>query len=145
MIKIAHRGNTHGPKPELENTPEYIDQALEQGYDVELDIWIREGSLYLGHDKPETYIEKEFLFNRRDLLWCHAKNLDALVWLLQNGMHTFYHDKDDYILTSKGFIWPCIGSTVSENTMCVMPEKFTYDENELKYVKGICSDFISKY
>ena len=39
MIFIAHRGNTKGPNKELENTPGYIDEALDNGFDVEVDIW----------------------------------------------------------------------------------------------------------
>ena len=39
MILISHRGNINGRQPNLENLPEYIDSALELGYDVEIDIW----------------------------------------------------------------------------------------------------------
>jgi hypothetical protein len=36
----AHRGNLFGPKPELENTPDYIDQAIKFGFKVEVDVWL---------------------------------------------------------------------------------------------------------
>ena len=39
MKLISHRGNLEGRKPELENNPEYIDEALSKGYDVEIDVW----------------------------------------------------------------------------------------------------------
>ena len=29
MILISHRGNINGSKPEMENKPEYIQQALD--------------------------------------------------------------------------------------------------------------------
>jgi len=37
MIYISHRGNINGPQPKLENSPHYIKQALEQGYQVVLE------------------------------------------------------------------------------------------------------------
>ena len=38
MKIISHRGNIRGPNPEKENRPSYIDCALGNGYDVEIDI-----------------------------------------------------------------------------------------------------------
>jgi len=38
VILIAHRGNWKGPS-EKENDPEYLEQALKHGFDVETDIW----------------------------------------------------------------------------------------------------------
>ena len=34
MILIAHRGNTSGPNPEKENNPQYVDKAIDSGYNV---------------------------------------------------------------------------------------------------------------
>jgi hypothetical protein len=39
MYLIAHRGNINGPNKEHENSPGYILNAIELGYDVEVDIW----------------------------------------------------------------------------------------------------------
>jgi len=46
---ISHRGNIDG-KTLLENQPSYIDDAIDLGYDVEIDIWYIGDKLYLGHD-----------------------------------------------------------------------------------------------
>ena len=46
MILIAHRGNLFG-KSEEENHPDFIDQALLQGFDVEIDLWYKNGSLII--------------------------------------------------------------------------------------------------
>ena len=59
MILIAHRGNIHGRKEERENTKTYALEALERGYNVELDVWFT-GKLWLGHRKPKEQIELEF-------------------------------------------------------------------------------------
>ena len=45
MILIAHRGNTIGPNIEKENHPDYIDEAIKKGFDVEVDI---RGNLFDG-------------------------------------------------------------------------------------------------
>ena len=33
---ISHRGNLDGLNPERENSPDYIDEAISKGYDVEM-------------------------------------------------------------------------------------------------------------
>ena len=38
MKLIAHRGNIDGPNPSKENHPEYIESAIVDGYDVEIDL-----------------------------------------------------------------------------------------------------------
>ena len=38
-LYISHRGNLTGPIPEKENTVDYINDAIHQGFDVEIDIW----------------------------------------------------------------------------------------------------------
>ena len=39
MILIAHRGNISGIDDARENSPKYISEALNIGYDVEVDVW----------------------------------------------------------------------------------------------------------
>ena len=39
MILISHRGNLKGINPQRENEPLYIVEALEKGFDVEIDVW----------------------------------------------------------------------------------------------------------
>ena len=145
QILISHRGNLNGPNIENENKPFYIDIALEKGYDVEIDIWVIHNNIYLGHDNADTLIDLEFLIKRKNKLWCHAKNLDALVFLLENKLHTFSHDNDDYILTSNNIIWAFPGKKINKNTICVMPERTSYSDKELESAKGICSDYIDHF
>jgi aryl-phospho-beta-D-glucosidase BglC (GH1 family) len=68
MILISHRGNLNGPNPERENSPKYIDEAIEAGYDVEIDIWLNDGILYLGHDSIQYETSLQWLKNRKDKL-----------------------------------------------------------------------------
>ena len=52
MIFIAHRGNTRGPNPIKENRADYLFEALNQGYEIEIDIWYEDEQWWLGHDEP---------------------------------------------------------------------------------------------
>ena len=58
MKFIAHRGNIDGPNFEEENQLEYIERAIEKGFDAEIDIWYlpQADQLYLGHDKPQYLV-----------------------------------------------------------------------------------------
>ena len=55
MIYIAHRGNINGKQLDLENSPKYINRAIELGYHVEVDVWYNDG-FFLGHDNPKYKI-----------------------------------------------------------------------------------------
>ena len=83
MFLVSHRGNYEMPNKETENTPRQISLMLEMGWNIEVDVWYDGEQLYLGHDEPRYEIEIEFLKN--DKLWCHAKNLQALQYMLENG------------------------------------------------------------
>ena len=143
MFLIAHRGNINGPIPSRENHPTYIQEALDKGFDVEIDVWLINNTIYLGHDGPQYELSQFSLSNPR--LWCHAKNLAALEYLLEHNCHTFSHDRDDYILTSNKYIWAYPGQPLSSQTICVMPERAKYTPQELAICKGICSDYIMSY
>jgi hypothetical protein len=142
MFLIAHRGNTNGPNKERENAPDYIDEALAMGYDVEVDVWVVDGAILLGHDKPENKINKLFLNERKNKLWCHAKNLGALVFLLRENFNTFSHDNDPYVITSKGYIWASPHSEFTSETIAVMPEWNNYAIEDISHCTGVCSDFV---
>jgi hypothetical protein len=144
MKFIAHRGNIMGPNTERENSPSYIDEAIDAGFDVEVDVWVDGGRIALGHDSMQYDILATFLFERAAVLWCHAKNLEALIFLTKNSLHTFSHDNDDYVLTSKGVIWSFPGRPIGPDVICVMPERADYTPDELKRCKGICSDFVAQ-
>ena len=83
MILISHRGNIDGKKPERENSPEYILEAIEFGYHVEVDVWYKDNQLYLGHDGPQYETDVAFLKNEK--LWCHCKNSEALAETMKVG------------------------------------------------------------
>jgi hypothetical protein len=143
MKLIAHRGNINGPNKEKENHPDHINDALKIGYDVEIDIWHVNCKWYLGHDEPK-YEVTDYSFLQKDGLWIHAKNGDAFYKLIQNSnLNSFWHTNEDWILTSKGYIWTYPNKFLYENSICVLPE-LGYN-GDLKKCHGICSDYILQY
>jgi len=143
MIFISHRGNIDGRVPAKENEPNYVTAATHNGYDVEIDVWFTEGNWFLGHDAPQYPIEEHFLQNEK--FWCHAKNLDALARMLSLGVKCFWHQKDDYTITSNGLIWAYPGLPLSPRCVCVMPELTSISPTSLADCAGICSDHIKDY
>jgi hypothetical protein len=147
MIYISHRGNIDGVNPSLENSPLYVETAIEKGFDVEVDLWVNDSGIFLGHDGPEYQVPQEWLTDRKAQIWVHCKNSDALSFSLRNDLHCFFHDTDDYTITSKGYVWAYPGKKYSsDRCINVLPEKTSLDMSdgwEVNYY-GVCSDFIQK-
>lgn len=144
-IKIAHRGNISGPNKDFENHPEYIAFALNNGYHAEIDVWYLDGKIFLGHDNPQYEIDLKFL--DKDNLWCHAKTIESLYFMLKlpfNHINCFFHDTDLAVLTSYGYIWTYPkNSYLTNKSIAVMPE--LVDGWDLSNALGICSDFPDNY
>lgn len=144
MIFISHRGNINGKNQEKENKIDYIEKAFSFGFDVEVDIWLFNGSLFLGHDKPCYYVDIDWLFKNNKRVWVHCKNTDALIFLKKTKLNYFWHENDKVTLTSKGYIWAYPSLEKIENSIDVLPETFSEEKYGFKNI-GICSDYIEKY
>jgi len=144
MILISHRGNIDGLNEAYENAPYYIDKAINCGFDVEIDIWYINNTLFLGHDIPEYEIDSEWIRNRIVNLWIHCKNIEAIEWFNNSEFdcNYFWHQEDTLTLTSKKYIWAYPGKQPIKNSIAVMPE--LYSDN-LSHCIGICSDYIQNY
>lgn len=146
MILISHRGNTSGPDSNQENHPDYVLKTLQQGYDVEIDVWYT-GKFMLGHDEPQYDFPFNLIEGYHTNLWIHCKNVKALLELNKidhypNKLNYFWHEKDTITLTSQNYIWAYPGNQPIQNSIAVMPE--LYNDN-LDVCKGICSDYIINY
>lgn len=133
-----------GPDPERENHPDQIRAALDAGFDAEIDVrYVKGSGWWLGHDRVEHEISVDFL--RQDRLWIHCKNVEALAeinWVSHHANY-FWHQSDDYTLTSRGFIWAYPGKAQTAYSVCVMPEwQEGWRDNLPKNVWGICSDYV---
>lgn len=141
MRYISHRGNINGKANDKENHPEYILNAYLKGFDVEIDVWLVDGKIMLGHDKPQYLSDENFLNNSG--FWLHAKNSSALHFLLKNikMANVFWHQEDCFTITSKGVIWTYPNNALFDNSVCVLPE-LGY-KGILQNCYGVCSDFVS--
>jgi hypothetical protein len=152
MKLIAHRGNINGPNPLEENKPEYIEAAIAQGYDVEIDIRYDtfDKKLYLGHDELQYLIDWCWLGQYKDNLWIHCKNIEALYEFahVTSGFNYFWHQEDNFTLTSRNYIWTYPGKEYTSKSIIVMPElniNYIDFSSMSKYnCFGICTDYPSK-
>lgn len=146
---IAHRGNVTGPC-EYENNPEYLKETLNDGFDVEVDVWLNAHTngnyytgLYLGHDFPQYKIDMKFLEDSR--IWAHAKNHEAFGAMMyhEKPIHCFWHQTDDYTFTSQGYVWThpdkrLLTRSVAVNLKNLGGQFDSYRQN----CAGLCSDFL---
>ena len=141
MKIISHRGNIRGAVPDKENRPSYIDCAIGSGYDVEIDLRMIDGELWLGHDEPQYKIEHSWLKPRLFYLWIHCKNLEAAKECWNHLYQSFCHAGDSYTYTSTGKIWlHDLSMKIDDSVIIPM-----IDEADLKDIKGkpyaICTDY----
>ena len=144
MILISHRGNTNGRIVSKENHPDYINEAIGLGFDVEIDLWLVDENIFLGHDLPQYKINLDWINERIDKLWLHCKNVEILEFLSKQEIkpNYFWHENDVVTLTSKNYIWAYPNKQPIENSIAVMPE---INNDDTTKCIGICSDFIEKY
>lgn len=123
MIIISHRANINGPS-ENENSPESIEIALNLNFDVELDVWAINDQLMLGHDSPQYALNKPLVDHIGTKGWFHCKNIEALYYFSNNHpeLNYFWHQSDDYTITSKGYFWTYPGKKISNKSVIVLPE-----------------------
>lgn len=144
MILISHRGNISKVNDELENSPRYIDIALDSGFYVEIDLWKIGAKLYLGHDKPEHLIDEKYLNN--EYFYVHSKNDSSLQFLNNSNLkcNYFWHQSDTFTLTSNNKVWVHVNKKLIKNCICCLPEQYSFDI-DLSECYGICSDYIKDY
>ena len=164
MIIISHRGNLNGPNPQDENKPDYIDSAYELTagkIQIEADIRFIDKKWYLGHDGADYPVSLRWMKERNHFIWWHVKNLDALVELNRISAKShevyltedqfsrkqvffyFWHQNDDYTLTSGGHIWTFPNKPIrGKNSIIVLNNK---QDVPPKGIFGICTDYPLKY
>lgn len=142
MKIISHRGNLYGRIEKDENNPFYIERALLDGFDVEIDVWLIKNKFFLGHDGPVYEIGIDFLNNKR--LWCHAKNSESLEAMLNNSVHCFWHESDRFTITSNGQVW-CYYNNYHPLGITVLKENEFGTVEIPKNTFGICTDFAGRW
>jgi hypothetical protein len=140
---ILHRCLKNGNDPYRENNELCIKTELYNGWNIEIDIWRKNKLWFLGHDSPETLLEDTSILTHPNI-WVHCKNLDALENIPKQANY-FFHNTDDAVLTSKGFIWCYPGNLLGTNSVYVLPERTSTKFPELYKPSYICSDYLPSY
>lgn len=145
MVIISHRGNIRGLNPSEENKTEYIQKAIDAGYDVEIDVWFTD-QLYLGHDGPQYPVDKQWLLDRKDRLWIHTKNFAAMDNLIDSDLRLFYHEKENHVaIANTKLVW---SHNLQEATTRSVIPLLSLDDIinwKQKPVYAVCSDFVAHF
>lgn len=156
MIFISHRGNINGRNPEMENSHLYIQEAMDAGFHVEIDIWVENNKLFLGHDKPETLVHLDWLIERKDRLWIHAKNAESLFYLTHHtDLMVFFHEQERYSMIQngrnargeivRGVIWAHDLEELNDNCIIPLLSKEDIAKKPSQKILGVCSDYIGLF
>lgn len=139
---ILHRGLLNGPNKEKENKEDELWKRINEGWDIEVDLWLHEDNIWLGHDKPECLLHNSRLIEL-PCVWVHCKNIGMLTYMRNNnpGASYFSHNTDDAVLTSNGYIWCYPGNQAGIHSIIVMPERNIEMVIDVSLIGGICSDY----
>jgi hypothetical protein len=137
MIEIAHRGNTAEKK--RNNNPSLFMDLMDRKTHIEIDLWVTPLGFALGHDGPEHEIGEKFLTYPN--FWIHAKNLAALLYLTKTDFNYFWHENDQFTLTSQNVIWTYPKGSASNNSIIVCTTQKDHNYYLQTTALGICSDF----
>lgn len=139
-IIISNNGNLDGINQEKENTPEYIINALNKGFDVKINVSYKNGNYYL----KENY-QINFNFLREEKLWIQCNDLETLQNL--NSLLTYsnlFYLENSPTLTKSDFIWlPSLTKPINNKTILYLPELDWnyYNDGELFTAKAICTNY----
>lgn len=139
MQVISHRGNYNGKR--VENDPNLLPIGR---WVCEVDLWRINNKLYLGHDTPAFYITEEWIFDNANQLLLHAKNSDALLFIKRNNLEGFFHQTDDFVLTTlinRIIVYP--GKEVLPGSIVMRPE--LYSPHSLEHCYAVCTDYPERY
>lgn len=148
MKLISHRGNVAEPDPLHENKIWYIQSAIDDGYDVEIDVRLMPEGLFLGHDMPEHPVELSWLTDRKDRLWVHTKNFAAMDFLIEHDLKVFYHQLEKHtVIGNTRIIWSHDISEATEKSIIPLigfDDVAKLNDLAMKFY-GVCSDYIEVF
>lgn len=157
MKIISHRGNLKGIDPFKENDPNHLDYVLNSRptFLIEVDVWgdSRTNSLSMGHDEPVHHVDPIWVAKHRNRLILHCKNREAMEIVSElngttNAIEYFYHQNDEYTITSKQNIWVHPRAVPAKNSYWVINDDIFNGDRDWLYdwimksaVMGICTDY----
>lgn len=145
MKLISNRGNVDGVDMELENTQVYVQEAINKGYDVKIDLWVKDGKLYMGTYEPKAPLDIDWLERNHHKLWLQCRDIEVISKFTSldssgHNIHFFWHDTDKVSLTNRGYMW-CEPGEIVPGGIVYQP---VYSDN-IEGFFGVCSDNINQY
>tara|TARA_R110001592_G_scaffold338578_1_gene625830 strand:- start:88 stop:573 length:486 start_codon:yes stop_codon:yes gene_type:complete len=145
MKIISHRGNLDGPDKLRENNPKFIDECIVKGYDVEIDLRLKNNNLFLGHDFTQYEVSMDWLLQRSQNLWIHAKEFTVLqkLILFKEKLKFFCHETDKFTIVNGGYIW-CHDLKSKVDDKCIIP-LLSYDQimnYNQTFFYAVCTDYV---
>ena len=144
MLYISNLGNLRGRDLVKEGGGELISKAIADGFCAHINLWKLPKSLAVGVDYPLEEIPFSFISENKQKLLCRAMNIEALKWMLENGIHCYWREVDDFTVSSRGFILS-FSPAVIPGSIVMNPESCLSEDLSNKDLVGICSDFILGY
>tara|TARA_X000001036_G_scaffold406444_1_gene415156 strand:+ start:574 stop:1035 length:462 start_codon:yes stop_codon:yes gene_type:complete len=143
MKIISHRGNLSYPDPDLENRPDRIEEVISKGFDCEIDVRMEKGTFLLGHDFGQYKVEFEWLKNLSEYLWIHCKDHSSMAKFTseKNELNYFWHENDDFTLTSKNYIWTAQQIKFKNLSRTVLVDVNRKNINSINQYFGVCTDY----
>ena len=145
MLIISHRANLSGIDENRENNPFYVDECIKMGYNIEVDLRIKDDQLYLGHDYAQYPITIDWILERKQHLWIHVKEFKALqkIYNHRNDIQFFCHENDKFTLTSNGLIWlHDLDQKVGDNCIIPLLSLEQVEQYTKKGFYGVCTDYV---
>jgi len=147
MRLISNRGNLNGINHELENTQVYIQEAINRGYDVKVDLWVHNNKLHLGTNEPTSPLDIDWLERASPRLWLHCRDTEVMSKIVEldprgANLHYFWHENDTLTLTSRGYMLVKSGKQPVKGGIAVLPE---LNGDDVSTCYGVCSDYIERY
>ena len=148
MKIISHRGNLDGPVLSIENSPAQIDKCISLGYDVEIDLRLKNGVPHLGHDYGQYEVSLNWILSRISNLLIHVKEFDALIWIKANipNARFFCHQNDDFTTISDGYIWVHnLDSKIDDKCIIPLIDRFSISKfgHLISKAGAICTDYVN--
>jgi hypothetical protein len=146
MLLISHRGNIDKICLKRENSQSYIDEAIDKNYYVEIDLRIIDNKLMLGHDYGQYETDLQWLLIRKNKLFIHCKNIEALKFCIDNKLICFYHTIENHVsVINTNLLWTHNLDEITDISIIPLlsSQDLTFlDLNKNIKVAGVCSDFI---
>ena len=142
ISEYSNQGHVEGIIPEKEGLPSYIDEAIEMGLKVKVDILGTKNGLYSSKaDSEDHLIDDVFLTKRSTKLLICTRSIDVLYHLLiyRTFLDIYYETNSDIMLTTQRYIVTRDEKLYSPRSILIT-DKEKLDKDVIKNFWGVVSN-----